>query len=401
MQASKQVSPAMHAAYEAVLTSAQCFPGSETAGEETVVQLSLQALNDLLRLVGLPDIEAEGIPSAGADVSDGALEVYGAEGAEGAEAGHWTVGTIAEISKENGVAVITCAAVEEQFSKQVNANLDDLRAQFRGDLALHIGAEVMFPLNWDEEDNFWAGPPVFASTHTFTGTIKAWKGKFGFIKCDELDPFVTEGVYMHGNAARRGKVPTAVGQLVAFNMHVSELGRIQASSPKPVGGGHGPMYAEQPPKRPRIEQQDPRAKGKGHWSPSLGLGPPGYGSPAGAWSCDGWGGKTGGKSGLKDGGKSAWYGSGDGGKASCKGTGGCGGKGGGGAGPEWYEGTLTSYSAEKGFGFITGSGLGDDVYVHTSVVEKCGGYNGCVVQFKVHISSQGKPQASNPMYVLR
>lgn len=383
MQASKKLSPATLAAYEALAASAQfCEP----LGDEAVIQLSLPALNDLLRLVGLPDIEEEGVPPA--DFAGENVLVADPEPAQAANAAPWFVGSIAEIVDLDGVAVIACPAAEEQFSKQVFVKLDDLRAEFRGDLSKHIGAEIMFPLNADEEDNLWAGPPVFAKNRSFTGAISSWKGHFGFIKCKELDGCFADGVYIHGNAAVRGHVPTNLGQQVTFGLHVSDKGKPQASSPRPVGGGKGPMFAENPAKRPRLMQQ-PLAKGGSAWSPSLGA--PAGGKDHGAFKGkDSWG-----KGGWNDSGKPAWGGMRDAGWVK----GGKGGKGGK-AGEEWHEGTIISYDTQKGFGFVTGSAFGEDVYVHTKVVEACGAYNGAFVQFQVHISKQGKPQASNPMYVL-
>ena len=152
---------------------------------------------------------------------------------EVAKAAHWNVGSIAEIVDLDGVAAISCPAAEEQFSKQVFVKLDDLRAEFRGDLTKHVGTEVMFPLNADEEENLWAGPPVFPKNRTFTGAIVSWKANFGFIKCKDLDLFSADGVYLHGKAAVRGNVPTSIGQPVTFQLHISDKGKPQASSPKP------------------------------------------------------------------------------------------------------------------------------------------------------------------------
>merc|ERR1711879_474825 len=138
-------------------------------------------------------------------------------------------------------------------------------------------------------------------------------------------------------------------------------------------------------------------KGKGKWLAAMS----GY-DPT--WFDDGWGGKSGWYDGGWD--DSSWgdddsaWGWAEDGKASWKGAGKNGGKEKSkskGAGEvdedHWYTGIIRSYAKEKGFGFITGSEFGDDVYVHTNVVEKCGGYNDCKVQFKIHVSAQGKPQA--------
>lgn len=399
MQASKgkKPSPAVIAAYETVLASAQL---GESQGDDAVVQLSLPALNELLRLVGLPDIEEQGAPPAELDVGQEGAPAADSEVGEVALATPWCIGTIGEIVGLDGVAVISCPAVEEQFKKQVFVKIDDLRAEFHGDLSKHVGAEVMFPLNADEEDNLWAGPPVFAKTRRFVGSIKVWKANFGFIKCEELDALFADGVYMHGNAAFRGNVPTEVGQEVTFELHVSEKGKPQASSPRPVGIDSGAMSSENPAKRQKLFQQ-PVAKGGASWSASLGPGQWGGGMDHGgfkgkeSFGKGGW--KDGGKGGWKDGGKFSDFGWAKGGKWSGgKWSGGKAGK----AGEEWYEGTITNYGKEKGFGFIHGSSFGEDVYVHTNVVESCGAYNGAWVQFKVHVSKQGKPQASSPMYVV-
>ena len=37
-----------------------------------------------------------------------------------------------------------------------------------------------------------------------------------------------------------------------------------------------------------------------------------------------------------------------------------------------YEGVIRRSAKEQGFGFSSGSELGNDVYVHTNVVAKCG-----------------------------
>merc|ERR1711953_1136217 len=109
------------------------------------------------------------------------------------------------------------------------------------------------------------------------------------------------------------------------------------------------------------------------------------------WGESAWGGKGGsawgGGSGWGDGGKESWKGAGG---KSGKGKGKEKGKGAGESGEQWYEGTIRHYAKQKGFGFITGSEYGEDVYVHTNVVEKCGGYDGSRVQFKIHMSASGK-----------
>merc|ERR1712216_828951 len=189
-------------------------------------------------------------------------------------------------------------------------DLGNLRAEFHGNLTQHVGTEVIFPLNSDEEGNLWAGPPVFSKTRAFTGTISRWKANFGFIKCEE----VSDEVYIHGNAAWRGNVPAQVGQQVTFEMHINNQGKLAASSPKPVEGGIVANSAENPAKRQKLFQQ-PLTKGGSTWLPSLGAGPMGGGMDYGSFGA--WG--SWGKGGCKASGKAAsgWAqnGKGSGGKA--------------------------------------------------------------------------------------
>ena len=147
-----------------------------------------------------------------------------------------------------------------------------MRAHFSGDLANHIGEEVVFPFNVDEEGNPWAGPPVLSNTNRLTGTIHSWKGTYGFIHCDDIDPFE---VYLHANAAKRGKFYPDIGVGVTFSLHVRATGsrKPQASSPKPADGVEWGVasYGEPSSKRPKLAYEcsdgkgKKRTKGKGKW----------------------------------------------------------------------------------------------------------------------------------------
>jgi CspA family cold shock protein len=61
------------------------------------------------------------------------------------------------------------------------------------------------------------------------------------------------------------------------------------------------------------------------------------------------------------------------------------------------SGTVKSFDAAKGYGFIMPDGGGEDVYVHASVVEKAGLkqlHSGTKVTFDLALNHHGKPVAS-------
>jgi CspA family cold shock protein len=62
------------------------------------------------------------------------------------------------------------------------------------------------------------------------------------------------------------------------------------------------------------------------------------------------------------------------------------------------SGTVKSFDAAKGYGFIEPDGGGEDVYVHVSVVEKAGLkqlHSGSSVAFDLILNHHGKPVADN------
>jgi CspA family cold shock protein len=62
------------------------------------------------------------------------------------------------------------------------------------------------------------------------------------------------------------------------------------------------------------------------------------------------------------------------------------------------SGTVKSFDAAKGYGFIMPDGGGEDVYVHVSVVEKTGLKQlqlGTKVTFDMVLNHHGKPVADN------
>mmetsp|Transcript_5281 Transcript_5281/g.16299 ORF Transcript_5281/g.16299 Transcript_5281/m.16299 type:complete len:703 (-) Transcript_5281:98-2206(-) len=71
---------------------------------------------------------------------------------------------------------------------------------------------------------------------------------------------------------------------------------------------------------------------------------------------------------------------------------------------DWYQGEVTSFDARMARGFINCEGIqatfGRDVYAHRSVLAKCGAKVGDIVTFKIHVNTQGLPQASSPMKVV-
>jgi CspA family cold shock protein len=70
--------------------------------------------------------------------------------------------------------------------------------------------------------------------------------------------------------------------------------------------------------------------------------------------------------------------------------------------PTWEKnvpsGTVKSFDAWKGYGFIMPDSGGEDVYVHASVVEKAGLkqlHSGTKVTFDLVLNHHGKPVADN------
>jgi cold shock protein len=59
------------------------------------------------------------------------------------------------------------------------------------------------------------------------------------------------------------------------------------------------------------------------------------------------------------------------------------------------SGTVKSFDAAKGYGFIMPDGGGEDVYVHASVVEKKELHFRTKVTFDLVLNHHGKPVADN------
>merc|ERR1711879_942809 len=74
-----------------------------------------------------------------------------------------------------------------------------------------------------------------------------------------------EGVYIHGKVATKAQVGISIGNRVTFNLHISKVGRPQASSPKNAGGARRKGgYADAPAaKRQRTEYAADKGCGKG------------------------------------------------------------------------------------------------------------------------------------------
>jgi len=309
-----------------------------------------------------------------------------------------------EIRESEDLAVISCETAMEQYKKDCHARLDDLRKKSGGGFTVEVGDEVLFPLTADEDENLWAGPPVVTKNREFIGKVDRWSGHYGFVSCAELDEHFPRGVYLHGKVATKAEVDTTIGNRVKFNLHISKSGSAQASSPKNASGV--------------------KRKGSGKDGSAAKKGKTEYGVADAGWGKGyvdaGWGeGWAGGKDksyakayakGFEKAAKAkdpAWakgWAKGlekaGGGKWGGKGGGKWGGKGAGDDSGEFFEGYLTRYAKEKGFGFISGSAAGEDVYIHTNVAESAGAYNGVRLQFKVHYSAAGKPQASAPVYAV-
>lgn len=69
-----------------------------------------------------------------------------------------------------------------------------------------------------------------------------------------------------------------------------------------------------------------------------------------------------------------------------------------------FRGKVKAFNEKAGRGFIdcqeAKDKYGQDVYVHGSVMEKAQAYVGDEVEFKIHLNSQGQPQAQSPMEVV-
>lgn len=67
-----------------------------------------------------------------------------------------------------------------------------------------------------------------------------------------------------------------------------------------------------------------------------------------------------------------------------------------------YQGTITSWKDEQGFGFIAPNGGGANVFVHIKSLtgQKMRPADGLVVTYELTVNAQGKPRAENVAFVL-
>eukprot|EP00929_Paragymnodinium_shiwhaense_P019794 TRINITY_DN13382_c0_g1_i1.p1 TRINITY_DN13382_c0_g1~~TRINITY_DN13382_c0_g1_i1.p1 ORF type:complete len:893 (+),score=252.37 TRINITY_DN13382_c0_g1_i1:156-2834(+) len=317
----------------------------------------------------------------------------GFDGTKVPDGSKWYWGTIVNFSAAEAYGTVDSSAFKAAFSdRPLYIHADHIDPEGNGDLVAQIGDEIIFHIVEDQEGELWAWPPIIPKARDFNGTIKTWTGQKGWLKCDVLQPIFENDVFIHSAAAEYGGVDAKPGAAVTFNLHVSEQGQAQASSPRPLGM---PVPTKSAQKR-GYSQPDSGAAGEesGDWSewgqeqdasPAQQMAKRLRGPPQADMQARGSAGKGGAYGGKGRGApveepveepQDEWSSS-----------------------EQWYQGTVKSFDYHKGYGFVACQELHEQTGRDTYLSHAALGYMeevpiGASVWFQIMLTPQGFPQVA-------
>eukprot|EP00929_Paragymnodinium_shiwhaense_P065426 TRINITY_DN32798_c0_g1_i1.p1 TRINITY_DN32798_c0_g1~~TRINITY_DN32798_c0_g1_i1.p1 ORF type:complete len:588 (-),score=71.35 TRINITY_DN32798_c0_g1_i1:96-1859(-) len=163
--------------------------------------------------------------------------IRGYDGEMVPEGSKWYTGKIIEFFPDEAYGLVDSPGFKAAFGADtpLYIHADHIDPEGSEEPIAGIDDEIIFHLVEDEQQDVWAWPPIIPKDRDFHGRIKTWNGEKGFVVCDVLAPMFSNDVYMHSHAAAYGGVDPYVGGTITFNLHVSEQGRPQTSSPRPLG----------------------------------------------------------------------------------------------------------------------------------------------------------------------